>query len=77
MTTKSIKISEETYKKLVELAGKLHAEQKRPVSVEDAIRYLMKRKISDLAGSWDISNEEVREIKKTLRKWWKTWKSSA
>jgi len=59
------------------LAGKLQTEQKRPVSVEDAIRYLMKRKISDLAGSWDISDEEVREIKKTLRKGWKTWKSSA
>ncbi|RLG55605.1 MAG: hypothetical protein DRN88_05440 [Candidatus Hydrothermarchaeota archaeon] len=59
------------------MAGKLQTEQKRPVSVEDAIRYLMKRKISDLAGSWDISDEEVREIKKTLRKGWKTWKSSA
>ena len=28
----------------------------------------MKRNISDLAGSWDIGDEEVREIKKTLKK---------
>ena len=77
MTTKSIKISEETYKKLVELAGKLQAELKRPISIEDAIRYLMKRKLSDLAGSWDVSDEEVKEIKESLREGWIAWKSSA
>ena len=75
MTTKSIKVSEETYKRLVELAGKLQAELKRQVSIEDAIRYLMGRKISDLAGSWDVSDEEVREIKDSLRRG--AWKSSA
>ncbi len=77
MTTKSIRVSEETYRKLVELAGKLQAELKRPVSVEDAIRYLLKRKISDLAGSWEISDEEVKEIKESLKRGWKAWKSSA
>lgn len=77
MTTKSIKVSEETYKRLVELAGKLQAELKKPVSIEDAIRYLMRRKISDLAGSWDVSDEEVREIKESLKRGWSTWKSSA
>jgi predicted transcriptional regulator len=51
VTSKSIKLSEETYKKLVELAGRLQAEWKRLVSIEDAIKYLMRRKISDLAGS--------------------------
>ncbi len=76
MTTKSIKISEETYKKLVELAGKLQAELKRPISIEDAIRYLMRRRLSDLAGSWDIGDEEVREIKESLRKGWSAWKPS-
>lgn len=76
MSTKSIKLSEETYRKLVELAGKLQAEFKKPVSMEDAIKYLLKRKISDLAGSWDVSDEEVREIKESLSKGWKTWKSA-
>ena len=75
MATKSIKVSEETYRKLVELAGKLQAELKKPVSIEDAIRYLMRRKISDLAGSWDISDEEVKEIKESLRRGGSTWKS--
>ena len=77
MPTKSIRVSEETYRKLVELAGKLQAELKRPVSVEDAIRYLLKRKISDLAGSWEINDEEVKEIKESLKRGWKAWKSSA
>lgn len=75
MTTKSIKLSEETYRKLVELAGKLQAELKRPVSIEEAIKYLMKRRISDLAGSWEMSDEEVKEIKESLRKGWRAWKS--
>jgi predicted CopG family antitoxin len=77
MTTKSIKISEETYKKLVEMAGRLQAELKRSVSIEDAIKYLMRRKISDLSGSWDVSDEEAQEIKESLRKGWKAWKRYA
>ncbi|MGQ9720969.1 MAG: hypothetical protein ACUVXA_06550 [Candidatus Jordarchaeum sp.] len=77
MTTKSIKLSEENYKKLVELAGRLRAEWKRSVSIEDAIKYLMRRKISDLAGSWDISDEKVREINESLRKVWSSWRRSA
>ncbi|RLI78829.1 hypothetical protein DRP05_05910 [Archaeoglobales archaeon] len=76
MTTKSIKLSEETYKKLVEIAGRLQVELKKPVSIEDAIKYLMKRKISDLAGSWEISDEEVYEIKESLKKGWRAWKRS-
>ena len=75
MTTKSIKLTEETYRKLVELAGKLQYQLKRPVSIEEAIKYLMRRRISDLAGSWEVTDEEVREIKESLKKGWKTWRS--
>ena len=75
MTTKSIKLSEDTYKKLVEIAGKLQAELKKPVSIEDAIKYLLKRRISNLAGSWDLSNDEVQAIKKSLNEGWKAWKA--
>ena len=77
MTTKSIKIKEETYRQLVAIAGKLQAELKKPVSVEDAIRYLMKRRISDLAGSWEVEKEEAEEIKKEIKRKWKSWKPSA
>ncbi|MEX2752635.1 MAG: hypothetical protein Q6366_012235 [Candidatus Freyarchaeota archaeon] len=74
MTTKSIKIGEETYKKLVEVAGRLQSELKRSISIEDAIKYLMRRRISDLSGCWDVSDEEAREIKESLRKGRKAWR---
>ncbi len=77
MVAKSIKLSEDTYRKLVELAGKLQAERGEPVSVEEAIRYLMRTEISPLAGSWDITDEEIEEIKKSLRKGWTSWRKSA
>ncbi len=77
MVSKTIKISEETYRRLVELAGKLQAERGEPVSIEDAIRYLLKREISDLAGSWDVTDEEVEEIRRSLRERWSAWKEYA
>jgi len=76
MTTKSIRLSNETYEKLVELAGKLQAELKRPVSIEDAIKYLLRRRIGDLAGSWELSDEEAEEIMRSLRKGWEAWRSA-
>ena len=31
-------------------------------------------KLSDLAGSWNISDKEVKKMKKDFRKGWKKWK---
>ena len=75
MSSKSIRISEDTYRKLVEIAGKLQVESKKPLSIEDAIKYLIHTKIGDLAGSWDADEEEVKEINASLKRQWKTWKS--
>jgi len=77
--TKTVKISKETYAKLSEVAGGLQMRLKRPVSLDEAMEYLIGlrgkgAKISDLAGSWDISNEEVAEIKASLSEAWKRWK---
>ena len=77
MSTKSVRMSEDTYKKLVEIAGKLQAESKKPLSIEDAIKYLLRTRIADLVGSWDVTDEEVNEIENSLKRGWKTWKSSA
>jgi predicted CopG family antitoxin len=76
---KSIRISEETYRKLCEHAGRLQAELKRPVSIDEAIRSLMEGSkipstVTDLAGTLELSDEEVLEIKRELRKAWKKWK---
>ena len=77
MTTKSIRISHDIYEKLVEIAGKIQMDTKKPASIEDAIKYLLRKKISDLAGSWEIEDDEIKEIKESLEKGWKNWKLSA
>jgi len=74
MTTKSIRISHDIYEKLVEIAGKIQMDTKKPASIEDAIKYLLRKKISDLAGSWEIEDNEIKEIKESLEKGWKNWK---
>jgi len=76
---KTIKVSKETYGRLCAIAGKLQAELKRPVSLEEAMRYLVDLrekglKISDLAGSWDITEEEIAEIKASLAEAWRKWR---
>jgi len=76
---KTVKISKETYARLSEIAGELQIRLKRPVSLDEAMRYLISLKgkgvkITDLAGSWDVSDEEVAEIRASLTEAWKKWK---
>ena len=77
--SKSIKVSKETYAELSEIAGELQLKLKRPVSIEEAIKQLTKRrkrgtKISDLAGSWKMTDKEAEEIKSSIGEAWKNWK---
>jgi predicted CopG family antitoxin len=76
---KAIKISKETYAELSAIAGELQIKRKRPVSIDEAVKYLIHRnkkgkKISDLAGSWIMSDSEAEEIKTSIDKVWETWK---
>lgn len=76
---KAIKVSKETYSQLNKIAGELQTKLKRPVSIEEAMKYLIKRKekgkkISDLAGSWKLTDREHKEIKNSLDESWKKWK---
>lgn len=77
-----MRVDEETYRKLCEIAGKLQSKLKRPVSVDEAIRSVIqmppksKNKISDLAGTWKVTDEELRKIMESLHKEWRTWNSS-
>ncbi|MBI2652972.1 hypothetical protein HYX00_05900 [Candidatus Woesearchaeota archaeon] len=71
----SIKISEDNYKMLCSLSGKLREKLHKPVSINEAISYLYKRKeISDLAGAWDMSDKEARGFMGELKKGWGKWK---
>lgn len=76
--TKTIKVSKETYAELSEIAGELQVKLKRPVSLDEAIKHLTKKKkkgtkISDLAGSWDMSDEEAKEIEAAIDRSWEKW----
>jgi len=76
---KTVKLSKETYARLSEIAGELQIRLKRPVSLDEAMRYLISLKgkgvkITDLAGSWDVSEEEVAEIRASLAEAWKKWR---
>jgi predicted transcriptional regulator len=75
---KTIKVSKETYSKLNEIAGELQIKLRRPVSIEEAMKELIKRKekgrkISDLAGSWNITDTEFKEIETSIGETWKKW----
>ena len=71
----SIKISEENYKNLSALSGGLRSRLHRPISINETISFLYKRKkISDLAGTWKISDKEVNNFMGKLNKGWKEWK---
>ena len=51
---------------------------KRSVSLDEAIRYLTEgvrsqNRISDLAGSWKVSEKEIIEIRRSLARSWAKW----
>ena len=76
---KAVKVSKETYAELNAIAGELQVKLKRPVSIEEAMKSLIRqskkgKKISDLAGLWNVSDEEAEEIKASIDQVWETWK---
>lgn len=76
---KTVKISKETYARLSEIAGELQMRLKRPVSLDEALQYLIALKgggvrVTDLAGSWDVSEDELAEIQASLREAWGRWR---
>jgi len=75
---KTIKIRAETYEKLKEFADLLQSKLKRPVSLDEAIRYLLKlsekTKVSSFAGAWKMSDEEEKEIMSSLKRLWSSWR---
>ncbi len=75
MEAKTIKVSSATYRDICEYAGELQKELREPVSIDKALTLLFhKKKLSDLAGSWKMSEKEAEEIMKIVRKGWSAWK---
>ena len=72
----SIKISDENYRMLCSLSGKLREKMHKPVSINDAICFLYsKRKLSDLAGALKMSDAEISDFSEKLKKGWSAWKT--
>jgi hypothetical protein len=75
---RSVRVEDKTYRKLSQASGRLQTILGRPVSLDETIWHLLKGareegRISDLAGSWDMSESEARETEKVLRQGWKRW----
>ncbi len=75
MEAKAIKISPSNYREICEFAGELQQEVGEPVSIDRAITFLLHRnKLSDLAGSWTMSDKEAESFMEDLHKGWSKWK---
>ena len=71
MVSKTIKVSDENYLWLLRLAAEIQKQHHKPVSFDNVIGNLRenkmeKKKLSDMAGSWKMSEKEAEEIKKIM-----------
>jgi predicted CopG family antitoxin len=74
--SKTIKISDKNYSLLAEFAGKLQTTLRKPVSMDEALSQLLEKEdIMNLAGSWDLSDEEAENLKKEIEELWSEWRA--
>ncbi|MCX6648550.1 MAG: hypothetical protein NTV61_04080 [Candidatus Bathyarchaeota archaeon] len=76
---KTIRVDEETYSRLVEQAGRLQTLYRRSISLDEAVKYLLeghasRESVVDLAGSWDVTDDELSEIRRGLEEGWEKWR---
>ncbi|PNV78326.1 MAG: hypothetical protein C0200_01640, partial [Thermoproteota archaeon] len=72
---KTVRVREETYRKLNELAAALREKLGRPVSLDEVIRRLIAdRGIERLAGSWEMDSKEEMKIRKAIEELRSRWK---
>lgn len=70
MGSKAIKVSENTYSHLKKIS------EEKKVSMKELVDRLMESgsDIEDFKGSWNLSDEEVEDIRKSQEEMWKSWK---
>ncbi len=79
MESKTIKISKENYLWLLRMAAELQKQSHRPITFDIVINNLKenkmkKKKLSDLAGSWKMSDKEAKKFLKDIQGGWEKWK---
>jgi len=76
MVSRTIKISEENYKRLLNIATELQKQRQEKVSFDDTIGVMelkktdkKKKSIMDFAGAWsDMSDEEADDLMKEINR---------
>ena len=69
----TVKVSGKTYQTLNEIADRLRSRLRRPVSVEEALGFVLRQgklRPSGCAGTFSLTDEEEREIRKTIEEFW-------
>jgi predicted CopG family antitoxin len=84
MTSKTIKISEENYRRLLKIATDIQRIKERKITFDGALDIVIEDKeltskndIMKSAGSWKMSDEEWNETRKTLKISWRKWKTQS
>lgn len=66
METKVIKISKDNYDWLLSIATMMQRIEKKTATFDDALTRLRKQRVTDLAGTWKISEKEADELIKEI-----------
>lgn len=77
VTMPTIKVSERTYRLLNELAGKMRAREKAPVSTDEVIGQVIRKARltpSSFSGSWEMGDSGAKAMTDDLRRFWSSWK---
>lgn len=69
-----IRVSDEIYALVVRLSRKLQKVLGRPVPIDEGMSLSCKEDIMNLAGSWDLSDEETEKLKKEIEDLWSGWR---
>ena len=73
----SSRVSDDLYREMNRVARQLRTELGRPVSMEEVLAHLLKShklKPGDFAGAWNMSDKELGEFNKSLKRFWSSWK---
>lgn len=76
----TIRIRDETYKRLNEAAGELRSRLMRPVSMDEVLESLLREnrlRSSDFAGSWSMTEGELKDVERGLEAFWRRWRLHA
>lgn len=72
----TVRLRETTFRELVAAAGRLQAREGRPLSLDEAVARLLRRRPSPsaFAGAWRMSDREEADLLRNLQTQWRRWR---